>query len=158
MKKIIVLSAAPGSGKSTWANKYKNSHPNTYIISSDDIRYELTGQYQDFSKQDLVWQTFENRIKDYAKTNDDITVILDAVIDLNVLRKKYYDLAIDYNRKILVVIKKPLEDILIYNKKRNEEKWVPNEIVKALYDKFEMPSEEIIDLYDEYMYIDKYFN
>lgn len=158
MKKIIVLSAAPGSGKSTWAKKYQNSHPNTYIISSDDIRFELTGQYQDFSKQNLVWQTFEDRIKEYAKTNEDITVILDAVIDLNPLRKKYYDLAKDYDRKVLVVIKKPLEDILIYNKKRKVEKWVPNEIVKALYDKFEMPSEEIIDLYDEYMYIDKFFN
>lgn len=158
MKKIIVLSAAPGSGKSTWAKKYQNSHPNTFIISSDEIRHDLTGQYQDFSKQNLVWETFENKIKEYANLNEDVTVILDAVIDLNHLRKKYYDLAKDYDRKILVVIKKPLEDILVYNKKRNKEKWVPNDIIKALYDKFENPSDEIIDLYDEYIYIDKFFN
>ena len=43
MKTLIVLSAMPGSGKSTWAKKYQEEHPHTLIISSDKIRYELTG-------------------------------------------------------------------------------------------------------------------
>ena len=65
MKKLIILSAVPGSGKSTWAKKYQSEHPNTYIISSDQIRFELTGVYQDFSRQKEVWEIFEQRIKDY---------------------------------------------------------------------------------------------
>ena len=67
MKQLIILSAVPGSGKSTWAKKYQASHPNTYIISSDEIRFELTGQYQDFSKQKEVWEEFENRLLNYSK-------------------------------------------------------------------------------------------
>ena len=158
MKKMIIMSAAPGCGKSTWAHKYQNSHPNTYIISSDEIRFELTGQYQDFSKQTLVWEIFEKRILEFSKRNEDLTIILDAVIDLNSLRVKYFNLGKNYDRRILVVLKKPLEDILKYNHQREKEKWVPEDIVKILYNKFEEPSKEVLDLFDEYYYINYYFN
>ena len=89
MKTLIVLSAMPGSGKSTWAKKYQEEHPHTLIVSSDAIRYELTGQAQDFSKQKEVWELFSLRIHEYAKRYDDVTVILDALNDLNSLREKY---------------------------------------------------------------------
>ena len=158
MKQLIILSAVPGSGKSTWANKYKTTHPNTYIISSDDIRYELTGQYQDFSKQNEVWQEFENRLLKYGKQDGDFTVILDAVIDLNILRKKYYDLGKGFKRRVLVIIKKPLEQLKFLNKERNEEKWVPDDVLASLYNKFEEPTQEILDLFDEYQYINVYFH
>ena len=46
MKTLIILSAMPGSGKSTWAKKYQEEHSHTLIISSDQIRFELTGQTQ----------------------------------------------------------------------------------------------------------------
>ena len=48
MKTLIMLSAMPGSGKSTWAKAYQEAHPHTLIVSSDEIRFELTGQTQDF--------------------------------------------------------------------------------------------------------------
>ena len=89
MKTLIVLSAMPGSGKSTWANQYQKEHPHTLIVSSDQIRFELTGQTQDFSKQKEVWELFSLRIHEYAKMYDDVTVILDALTDLNCLREKY---------------------------------------------------------------------
>ena len=89
MKTLIILSAMPGSGKSTWAKKYSEEHPHTLIVSSDEIRFELTGQSQDFSKQKEVWELFSLRIHEYAKKYDDVTVILDALNDLNCLREKY---------------------------------------------------------------------
>ena len=89
MKKLIVLTALPGSGKSTWAKKYQEEHENTFIISSDEIRRELTGSYTDFSKQSEVWPLFSQRIHEYARINDNVTVILDALCDLNSLRVKY---------------------------------------------------------------------
>ena len=89
MKTLIMLSAMPGSGKSTWAKAYQEAHPHTLIVSSDAIRYELTGQTQDFSKQKEVWELFSLRIHEYAKMHDDVTVILDALTDLNMLREKY---------------------------------------------------------------------
>ena len=158
MKQLIILSAVPGSGKSTWAKKYQASHPNTYIISSDEIRFELTGQYQDFSKQKEVWEEFENRLLNYSKQDGNFTVILDAVIDLNSLRKKYYDLGKDFDRKILVILRKPLELLKKLNKERKEEKWVPEDVLINLYNKFEEPTKDILGIFDEWEYITVYFH
>lgn len=158
MKQLIILSAVPGSGKSTWAKKYQATHPNTYIISSDEIRFELTGQYQDFSKQKEVWEEFENRLLNYSKQDGNFTVILDAVIDLNSLRKKYYDLGKDFDRKILVILRKPLELLKKLNKERKEEKWVPEDVLINLYNKFEEPTKDLLEIFDEWEYITVYFH
>lgn len=158
MKQLIILSAVPGSGKSTWAKKYQASHPNTYIISSDEIRFELTGQYQDFSKQKEVWEEFENRLLNYSKQDGNFTVILDAVIDLNSLRKKYYDLGKNFDRKILVILRKPLELLKKLNKERKEEKWVPEDVLINLYNKFEEPTKDLLEIFDEWEYITVYFH
>ena len=89
MKTLIMLSAIPASGKSTWARNYKEQHENTYIISSDGIRMELTnGDYHDRSKQAEVWKVFSERIHEFGKI-DNVTVILDALNDTNALREKY---------------------------------------------------------------------
>lgn len=157
MRKLIVLSAPPGSGKSTWAKQYIAKNPNTVIISSDEIRYEITGQYQDFSKQKEVWELFEKRLVDFATRDDNADVILDALVDLNSLRIKYAELGKNYKRKILVVLYKPYNELVKNNKDRQPEKWVPDDVMQMLYNKFERPTKEVIDMYDEYIYIDKYF-
>ena len=88
MKTLIIMSAIPASGKSTWAAKYQATHPNTYIVSSDAIRMELNGgDYTNYTKQDLVWKTFSERIHEYGKI-EGATVILDALNGLNIIRKK----------------------------------------------------------------------
>ena len=62
MKTLIMLSAIPASGKSTWAKEYQQNNPNTYIVNSDDIRMEVThGDYHDHTKQKQVWELFEKR-------------------------------------------------------------------------------------------------
>ena len=157
MKTLIVMSSVPGAGKSTWTRRYVESHSNCHVISSDGIRYELTGSYQDFSKQDLVWKTFEDRIHEYANRGDDVTVILDALCDLNSLRIKYAKESPEYDKKILVVIHKDFETISKYNKERKEESWVPDHILEMLYKKFEQPSEEAKSYYDEVIEIEGYF-
>lgn len=157
MKKLIILSAVPGSGKSTWAKKYQSEHPNTYIISSDQIRFELTGVYQDFSRQKEVWEIFEQRIKDYAKLEGDVTVILDALIDLDILRRKYVETTPEYDEHELVLIYRTFDEVKKFNRLRPQEKWVPDEALIALFEKFELPKKEIIDLFDKYIYIDTLF-
>ena len=157
MRKLIVLSAPPGSGKSTWAKQYIAKNPNTVIISSDEIRYEITGQYPDVSKQEEVWELFEKRLVDFATRDDNADVILDALVDLNSLRIKYAELGKNYKRKILVVLYKPYNELVKNNKDRQPEKWVPDDVMQMLYNKFERPTKEVIDMYDEYIYIDKYF-
>lgn len=43
MLQLILLIGIPGVGKTTWAKAYCYSHPNTILLSSDDVRLELTG-------------------------------------------------------------------------------------------------------------------
>ena len=150
MKTLIMLSAVPASGKSTWAKNYQAEHENTYIISSDEIRMEICGgNYHDQSKQALVWETFDRRIHEYALKGDDITVILDALNDTNEVRLKYLRLATEYDKKVLVLLPNSLNRSHELNKRRPEEVRVPEHIIDMLYSKFEEPSKEVLDLVDE---------
>ena len=148
MKTLIILSAMPGSGKSTWAKNYQEEHPHTLIVSSDQIRYEITGQMQDFSKQKEVWELFSLRIHEYAKKYDDVTVILDALNDLNCLREKYVKENPEFDKYELVVFPRTIEEIRYWNKQRKECSIVPDDQLEILVNKWEEPSEEVIKLFD----------
>lgn len=149
MKTLIILSAPPGSGKSTWALAYQKSHDSTYIISSDEIRYELTGSRQDFTKQKEVWETFSKRIHEYALLNENVTVILDALCDLNVLRAKYVKENDEYDRYILILFPHTKEECYNNNFDRGEDFQVPSEVFNLLWEKFEPVTPEIASLYNE---------
>lgn len=157
MKKLLVLTAVPGSGKSTWARKYKETHGNVYIVSSDEIRYELTNSYLDFSHQKDVWELFSQRIHEYSKLNDDVTVILDALCDLNRLRIQYVMENPEFDYYELVMIKKDRKSAEEYNKQRGEEHWVPDEVLQKLFDKFEEPNDEVKKVFNKVTVIDYYF-
>ena len=75
MRKMILLSAVPGAGKSTWAENYRrlNSDERVFIVSSDEIRKELGGSYQYFKEEAKVWSLFLERTNNYAKEYEDVT-------------------------------------------------------------------------------------
>lgn len=149
MKTLIILSAMPGSGKSTWAKRYQEEHSHTLIVSSDQIRFEVTGQLQDFSRQKEVWELFSLRIHEYAKRYDDVTVVLDALTDLNVLREKYVKENPEFDKYVLVLFPRTVEQIRYFNKQRKESSVVPDDQLELLINKWEEPSPQIIKLFDE---------
>ena len=150
MKTLIMLSAIPASGKSTWAKEYQAHHPNTYIVNSDEVRMEVThGDFQDHSKQKEVWELFERRIHDYALIDKDVTVIIDALNDVNPVRLKYLSTTPEFDKKILVLFPNNLEKSRKYNNLREEAVRVPDDILVGLVNKFEEPSEEVKNLVDE---------
>lgn len=153
MKNLIILTGAPGSGKSTWAKEYQNTHQNCHIISSDAIRFEITGRFDDHTRQPEVWKLFEERIHEYANKGDDVTVILDALCDLNSLRIKYVKENPEYDKYTLVVFPRTFEYVQKYNKMRNQEVWVPDDIHRMLYDKYEKPSAEALGYFQEVLII-----
>lgn len=149
MKKLIILSAFPASGKTTWAKQYQKEHENVYILNSDEIRLELThGNYHDRSKQDQVWETFDRRILEIAKI-DNVTLILDALNDTNEVRKKYLTMTPEFDYKVLVIFPSTLERSREFNGRRPPEVRVPDHIIDMLFEKFEQPSEEVLSLVDE---------
>lgn len=150
MKTLIMLSAIPASGKSTWAGKYQATHRDVYIVSSDAIRMELTnGVYGDQSKQKQVWELYSKRIHEFAALNDDATVILDALNDTNELRKKYVEENPEFDKYILVLFNGSAERSRYLNKQRPANMSVPEDVMTILINKFEEPTEEIKDLFDE---------
>ena len=145
-----MLSAIPASGKSTWANKYQATHPNTYIVNSDEVRMEVTnGNYQDHTRQKEVWELFEKRIHEYANKGDDVTVIVDALNDVNAVRLKYLTTTPEFDKKILVLFPNNLEKSRKYNNMREVTQRVPDDILVGLVNKFEEPNQEVKDLVDE---------
>lgn len=143
MKTLILMTAVPGAGKSTWAREFVKKNPHTFIISSDEIRKELLGHVQNFSNEKLVWSTFRERIHQYAEKYSDVTVILDAVNYSNSGRLYYYEESQEYDRHLLVYVKRPLDLILKQNKKRDPNRWVPDDVVTNFFDKFEEPNDEV---------------
>ena len=149
MKKLIMLTAFPASGKTTWAKRYQAEHENVYIINSDEIRLELTnGDYHDRSKQDEVWKIFEQRIHEIGKI-DNVTLILDALNDVNEIRLKYLSTTPEFDYKILVMFPSTLERSKEFNALRSEECRVPDTIIEMLFNKFEQPSDEVLKWVDE---------
>ena len=153
MKTLIMLSAIPASGKSTWAKRYKEEHPNTYILNSDEIRMEVTGgNYLDHSRQKEVWELFERRIHEFGAIPDS-TIILDALNDVNEVRLKYLTTTPEFDKKILVMFPSTMERSQKFNSYRKEEVRVPDGILEMLVNKFEKPNEEVLSLVDEVRYV-----
>lgn len=61
---LILTVGIPGSGKSTWAKKYLKKHPLTYLISTDQIRLEMTGTMQCNPEQShIIHEEARKRVK-----------------------------------------------------------------------------------------------
>ena len=151
MKTLILLSAIPGSGKSTWAKKYQAEHENTFIVASDAIRKELFGSEECFDDEKRVWRVFNERLNEHVDDMEDLTVIADATHLSNKLRKQYFDLTPKFDKHILVVFDIPFEVSLYQNSMRTRK--VPNDVMEKLRKEYEVPSKEIEDSYDEIIYI-----
>ena len=85
---------------------------------------------------------------EYAKMYDDVTVILDALNDLNWLREKYVKENPEFDKYELVVFPRTVEQIRYYNKQRGADSIVPDDQLEILVNKWEDPSEEVIKLFD----------
>ena len=158
MKTFILLSAVPGAGKSTWAEQYRLTHKNVKVVSSDAVRKEITGAFQNFEHEDEVWAKYFSLINEYAEKYDDITVIADSTNLRNCYREKYVEQVKGFDFKMLVVFKKDLDVLLYQNKLRSEAQIVPDDVLISMYNSFEEPSQKVIDFFDEYTVIYKRFD
>ena len=91
MKTLILMAGIPGSGKSTWCEKYRLEHPGTYVIDTDETRKKITGSYLKFP--DRMETIFDEMIKEtneiFSSSSGDCTVIEDSIF-LDDYRRRYY--------------------------------------------------------------------
>ena len=159
MKHLIVLSAIAGAGKSTFAKHYKINHvnENVFVVSSDEIRKELTGVYSNLNYEKEVWDIYFKRINILRDANEDCTIIADSTNILNKFRKIPGKLP-GFDKKTLVVITKDLPLILERNKLRDHAKYVPEFAIKKMWNEWEKVDEETAALFDEVIYMDGWFD
>jgi predicted kinase len=157
MSNIYILCGLPGSGKSTWArNKVKEDNYNTLILSKDDIRTMIHGEYQfnhlteDTVKDILMWS-----IMGYVVRNKDI--ILDETHISKVKRVfqiesiKNFLSKRQFNFKCVYFTSQEgnLERRMKNPRGISKEKW--NEVIENMKCKFEPPTldegfDEIIEV------------
>ena len=157
MRKLFVLSGCPGSGKTYWANKVKKEHFNTLIISSDQIRKELSGSQFCFDNEKKVWKEFYKRIEEAAKeeTIDDLYVIADSTCLIDEFRLKFLTKCPGYDKYILVLFNVSPSICIARNDRREGKDKVDDLVIKTLIKSFKYPSEEVINKFDEFMVISK---
>ena len=158
MKTFILLSAVAGSGKSTWAEQYRLTHKNVFVVSSDTLRKEITGEFSNLSHDKEMWERFSKDIEKYRDASEDVTVIADSTNILNKFRIFYGKTVTGFDKKILVVIKKNIETTLETNKLRSEDRIIPDKVIESMFDSWEEPDEETLSYFDEYIVINKWFS
>lgn len=141
MPTLYVMIGGPGSGKSIYANNISN----TTVISSDEIRLELTGSYSNQLHNMYVFETLENRVEELLKKG--INVVYDAT-NLTIASRRKITERFDSiaSEIIFVYMKTPIQIALKRNEER--EKRVPERVVLGMYAILEEP-----DI--EYEYCDK---
>ena len=147
MNKLIVLSGVPGSGKSYFSQALKRAvKKHVYIISSDELRYNILGNQQDLSEDELVWKIYYSLVEAYSIDKNGI-VILDATHSKKVYRlDNIMPFRHLYNQVDLVCFRLDKELVLEQNKGR--ENPIPKDSLLRLIDQFEMPDDEEREFYD----------
>jgi len=141
MRTLLITRGAPGCGKSTWI-EYHGLH--SYTLCPDELRLlcsskELLpdGSVRITQKcEKKVWELFAD-ILEYRMSRGDFTVV-DATNTKTGDMKKYVKLAEQYRYKVYLVdfTNVPLGTCLERNKQRAEYKWVPDEVIEAMYERF----------------------
>lgn len=152
MNKLIILSGVPGSGKSYFSNtikKIKNSH--VYIVSSDQLRKEITGSQSNLSAEELMWKIFYSLAETYSLDKDGV-VILDATHVSTELRveknRRFRDL---YDEIILVMWN--VDKQVVSNQNLQREYPIPPEALEKFFRIFELPTDKDREFFDKILMV-----
>lgn len=147
MRKLILLAGLPGTGKSYYAQSIKDE--NCHIISSDETRFAITHDYRVIlDDMNVVYDKMIETANVLLTNNENITVVLDSTF-LDDKRRNYFLDKIkgaDYIQ--LVMLKANIDTILARNHKRQEEKWVPKDVILSMMEKYKDPSSDNIYRYN----------
>jgi len=126
--KLYIMIGIPCSGKSTYAKMFLSSL-NTIIISSDQIRKDLTGTYKYSARDnDSVFASANFKIE--QALSEGYNVVFDATNTNSKYRRKAIDIGQIFNCHIVaVVLRTPTNICLERNFRRAFERKVPNEII-----------------------------
>lgn len=133
---LRVMVGLSGSGKSSVAKEIAENNFNTIIVSSDNIREELTGKVEDQSKNEEVFKVFHKRIREALENNTN--VIANATNITMRSRRAIIENIKDIEcNKIVYLIPKPFRQCKIDNLNRQHP--VSEEVLDKQLRKFQIP-------------------
>lgn len=149
---LILTIGIPGAGKTYWVKNYIKEHPLTHVISTDDLRKELTGVEQcvDPSQNEMIHETARNRVSKilHEKSDVDDPTPIEVIVDstnCNALEWLQYKQLGPTLIRAIIFDRTPEE--AMKNQEMRERK-VPFSIVKWKWDQ----------LQNSKKYLDKIFN
>lgn len=145
-KNLYLAIGLPGSGKSTYI---KEHFSDSFIISRDDIRFEMMGESSKyFEKEKEVFNEFVYRIQT-ALDKDSKNVIADAThINQKSRNKLLNKLKLKGVKIHILFINTPVEKCLERNHARDESERLPDKVITDFYQRLELPSHS-----EKYKYI-----
>ena len=148
MSKLIVLSGVPGSGKSYFCKtikKIKESH--VYIVSSDELRREITGRQSNLNEDELMWKIFFSLAKTYSLDKEGV-VVLDAT---HVSKK----MRVDRNKKLKHLFEEVdlvmwnIDKQVVANQNLQREYPIAPDVLERFYQILELPTEDDEKFFDK---------
>ncbi len=148
MSKLIVLSGVPGSGKSYFCKtikKIKESH--VYVVSSDELRREITGRQSNLNEDELMWKIFFSLAKTYSLDKEGV-VVLDAT---HVSKK----MRVDRNKKLKHLFEEVdlvmwnIDKQVVANQNLQREYPIAPDVLERFYQILELPTEDDEKFFDK---------
>lgn len=135
MKKLIMVTGIPGSGKSTWIKNEMSNRIDSIHISRDIIRFSLLKDNEDyFSREDEVFKIFISSIQAAIDDNSFENIYVDATHLNPKARDKVLSKLILKDVKVLGVnFIIPLKTCLERNDKRIGRERVPKSVIRKMY-------------------------
>ena len=155
MAKLIILSGVPGSGKSYFSHLLRDHKKggHVYIVSSDSLRDQVTGNQQDLSEDDLMWKLFFDLARVYSKDPNGI-VVLDSTnasrhyrIEAGSGLRSFFD-TID-------LISFHMKPETIYRQNLDREWPLPTEVLTHYIETFEYPTRDDYAFFDHVYLVEK---
>ena len=131
--KLIILTGPPASGKSTFAKQYIQEHPDTKIVSRDEIRHRF-GEYNHKHEKEVNKIELEETIR-YME--EGFEIINDATNLNTKTRNKFENLAKQYNYNVeYKEFYVPFKIAIERDKNLDRDHHVGEEVLKRMYQKY----------------------
>lgn len=142
---VYLMIGIPGSGKSVLSKKIRNKGTNFIILSSDDIREELSGTIRfNASNNQRVFEVLDARLK--KSIEDGYDVIVDATNLDEIYRRSYIEIAHSLDAQVFgIVVNTSFVNCLKNNSNRKYDSRVPYKAMIRMQSKF---TNTILDLED----------
>ncbi len=140
---VILLVGVPLSGKSSWI---RNNHPNTRIVSRDELVMEVYGS-DDYNAafkevdQKEVDRALDLRLKEVNRNKENVIVdMTNMVVSRRTKTLRYF--SDGYYKEVIVFPVLETEEYDRRNKERNvnENKWIPPFVISSMLDSYQEPT------------------